>query len=69
MKTVTLKGKGGHKGKITFKKGGLHLSLHVAQNDKIPLQKMRAALKGKYGKKAASQARFAKNVLTKSKTK
>lgn len=63
-KTVTLKGKGGHSGKITFKKGGLHLSLHVKQSDKIPVEKMKAALHGKYGGKAKKQAMFGKNVLT-----
>jgi hypothetical protein len=49
---------------ISFKIGGLHASLSVPQGQKIPAQKMQAALNGHYGPKAASQARFAKNVLT-----
>lgn len=48
---------------IAFKKGGLHASLGVAQDNKIPVSKMRAALRGDYGPKAQKQARFAKNVL------
>ncbi len=48
---------------ITFEKGGLHRSLNVPSSEKIPSSKFRAALAGTYGKKAASQARFAKNVL------
>jgi hypothetical protein len=52
---------------IAFKKGGLHASLHVPQDKKIPAKKKAAALKGKYGAKAKRQALFAKNVLSKSK--
>lgn len=62
MKTETIPAKDGHK-KITFVKGGLHSSLGVPQGEKIPASKMQAALAGRYGGKAASQARFAKNVL------
>jgi hypothetical protein len=49
---------------ITFQKGGLHKSLHVPQDEKIPTSKFKSALKGEYGKKAKKQAQFKKNVLT-----
>jgi hypothetical protein len=49
---------------ITFKPGGLHASLGVPKGQPIPPGKMQGALNGDYGPKAASQARFAKNVLT-----
>lgn len=60
---VTLKAKPGQK-KITFKAGGLHKSTDTPAGKPIPASKKAAALAGKYGKKAAAQARFAKNVLT-----
>lgn len=63
MANIKIKAKGGHKA-ISFEKGGLHKSLGISMGDKIPGNKMQAALQGKYGGKAASQARFAKNVLT-----
>ena len=50
---------------VAFTKGGLHSSVGVAQGKKIPASKVEAALEGKYGKKAAKQARFYKNVLKK----
>jgi hypothetical protein len=49
---------------ITFTPGGLHASTGTPAGEKIPAGKKRAALLGKLGKKAAAQARFAKNVLT-----
>lgn len=61
-KKVTIREAG--KKPITFKKGGLHESTHTPANKPIPAAKKEAALEGKYGKKAAAQARFAKNVLT-----
>jgi hypothetical protein len=61
--TVVIKKKG--KPAIGFKKGGLHSSLGIAQGEKIPASKMKAALAGKYGEKAKKQAEFAKNVLAK----
>jgi len=48
---------------ITFHEGGLHESLGVPKSQKIPPSKMKAALAGNYGPKAAAQARFKKNVL------
>lgn len=59
----TLKPKSPGQRKISFRKGGLHASLGVAQGKKIPAAKRRAALAGKYGPKAKRQAEFAKNVL------
>lgn len=62
-KTQTIKSPG--KKPITFEKGGLHKSLGVPADKKIPASKMRAAAKGTYGPKAQRQANFAKNVLGK----
>lgn len=60
---VTLKpSKPGQK-KITYKKGGLHASLGVAQGKKIPKAKLRAAAAGKYGIKAKKEALMAENVF------
>ena len=61
MKTQTIH-KEGEK-PITFHPGGLHKSLGIKQGEKIPKSKMMAAMRGDYGKLAASRARFAKNVL------
>jgi hypothetical protein len=61
-KKETIPAKAGHKA-ITFDKGGLHKSLGISQNKKIPAAKKEAALEGKYGPKAKKQAQFAKNVL------
>ena len=63
--TVVIKGKG--KKPMSFKKGGLHASLNVPQDENIPADKMAKALRGDYGPKAQKQARFAKNVLAKGK--
>lgn len=54
-----------HLGKKSVKitPGGLHKSLHVPADKKIPAKKFKAALEGKYGKKAQKQAQFKKNVL------
>jgi hypothetical protein len=52
---------------IKFHKGGLHESLGVAADKKIPKEKIEAALSGSYGDKAQKQAQFAKNVLVGSK--
>lgn len=62
MKTETIKGKDGKK-PIKFKAGGLHSSLGVPQDKKIPSSKKAAALNGSYGSTAKKQAQFAKNVL------
>lgn len=61
---VTLKPTKAGQKKITFKAGGLHASTGTPMGKKIPAKKKSAALAGKLGKKAAAQARFAKNVLT-----
>ena len=53
---------------ITFRQGGLRESLGVPKGQRIPAAKMRAALARQYGPTAAAQARFAKNVLTGSKS-
>ena len=63
LKTVTLKKTEPGQKKITFHKGGLHQSLHVAQGQKIPANLMQAAIAGREGPKAKQQANFAKNVL------
>lgn len=47
---------------ISFQKGGLHESLGVTEGEPIPPAKMRAALAGKYGPKAARQARLAQTL-------
>lgn len=54
----------GDKPAIKFKKGGLHASLGLSPNKKIPASMMAAAAAGQYGPKAKRQANFAKNVLT-----
>jgi len=59
---TTIPAKGGSKA-ITFQPGGLHKSLGVPQGQPIPAAKMAAALAGKAGPKAKSQALFARNVL------
>jgi hypothetical protein len=61
---VTLKPTKPGQKKITYTKGGLHTSTGTPQGKKIPASKMKAALAGKYGKKAKQQADFKKNVLT-----
>jgi hypothetical protein len=48
---------------IKFHEGGLHESLGIAKNKKIPKSRLRAALSGKEGPKAEKQAQFMKNVL------
>lgn len=48
---------------ISFHVGGLHQSTHTPPGEKIPASKRAAAIAGKYGPKAKSQALFAKNVL------
>lgn len=50
--------------KITFTKGGLHVSTGTPQDQPIPAKKKQAALDGELGPKAEKQAMFAKNVLT-----
>jgi hypothetical protein len=64
MAMETIPAKNGYK-KLTFKKIGLHQSLGIPPTEKIPAEKMQAALDGQYGAKAKAQAEFAKNVLTK----
>jgi hypothetical protein len=49
---------------ITFQKGGLHESTDTPSGDKIPSEKVKAALSGSYGPKAKRQALFMRNVLT-----
>lgn len=63
-KKVTLKPTKAGQKPIKFTKGGLHASTGTPQGKKIPASKKKAALAGKFGKKAAAQARFAANVLT-----
>ena len=48
---------------IEFKKGGLHETTSTAPGDKIPKEKIAAALAGKYGPKGKAQALFMKNIL------
>lgn len=48
---------------IKFHPGGLHKSLGVKKDEKIPASKMAAAKEGEYGNLAKKQAMFAKNVL------
>jgi hypothetical protein len=56
--------KEGHK-PIHFKEGGLHNTTSTPQGEKIPSDKIQAALSGKYGAKGVKQANFMKNVLHK----
>lgn len=44
--------------------GALHRDLGVAMGQKIPAAKMAAARAGKYGKKTAARARFAKELAS-----
>jgi hypothetical protein len=55
--TVVIKDKG--KKPMGFKKGGLHQSLNVPQDQPIPAGKKAAALAGKYGPLAKKQAVYA----------
>lgn len=48
---------------VTFEQGGLHRSLGVPQDQKIPASKMAAAKRGDYGPKAQKQANFAQGML------
>jgi hypothetical protein len=50
---------------LSFRKCGLHNSIGVSCNKKLTAQQISDALAGKYGKKAVSQARFYRNVLSK----
>lgn len=50
---------------LSFQKGGLHKSLNVPQDKKIPASKMVAAKAGKYGPKAKKQANLATGALAK----
>ena len=62
-KTVTIRKKG--KKPITFEEGGLHRSLGVPMDKKIPAGKMHAAMAGDYGPKAKKQAMMAQGPLAK----
>ncbi len=62
-RTVTIKAKG--KEPVRFRKGGLHRSLGVKEGERIPAEKMRAALAGRYGPKAKKQAQMAVGMLKK----
>lgn len=42
--------------------GALHKDLGVAMGEKIPAKKMEEARSGKFGKKTAARARFAKEL-------
>ncbi len=64
-KTRTIKSKKKGQKPITFHPGGLHSSTGTPKGQKIPASKIAKALSGGFGPKAASQARFAKNVLNK----
>ncbi len=48
---------------IEFKKGGLHTTTGTPQDEKIPKEKIAAALAGRFGAKGKAQALFMKNVL------
>lgn len=48
--------------KAIKKPGQLHKDLHVPEGEKIPASKLEAAAEGKYGKKTAQRARFAKTL-------
>jgi len=61
-RTVKPKAGSGQK-PVSFTPFGLHASLGVPKGKPIPAAKMRAALNGQHGPKAAAQARFAVNVL------
>lgn len=61
-KTQTISGGQGKK-PVTFKKGGLHESLGVPADQKIPAAKMAKAQAGDYGPKAQKQANMAQGML------
>lgn len=67
MKTIGPSKKG--QKPITFKVGGLHESTSTPMDKTIPEAKVEAAASGKMGTKAARQAAFVKNVLSKKKGK
>jgi hypothetical protein len=48
---------------IKFKPGALHEQLKVPEGEKIPSEKMQAALSGRLGPLAKKRAEFAHNVL------
>lgn len=48
---------------ISFTPGGLHTTTGTPPGEKIPADKIAAALAGKYGPKGKQQALFMKNVL------
>lgn len=48
---------------LNFKPGGLHKSTGTPKGQKIPKSKIRAAMAGRFGKKAVKQANMAKNVF------
>ena len=52
-----------HIGKVSFRKGGLHHSLHVPEGQKIPASKMSSARAGNYGPLAKKQAVMATGML------
>lgn len=47
---------------ISFRKGGLHRSLGIPEDEKIPASKLAAAAAGDYGPKAKKQAALAKGL-------
>ena len=61
---VTLKPKKSGQKPISFRAGGLHKSLGVPQGQKIPQEKINAAVRGEYGPLAKKQALLKANVLT-----
>ena len=61
---VTLKKSNPSQKTIKFHKGGLHASLGVSPDKKIPPNLIQSAMAGKKGAKAKKQAEFMKNVLT-----
>jgi hypothetical protein len=63
-KTETLKPTKAGEKPITFHPGKLHKHLGVPEGQKIPADKMAAALRGDYGEAARKEAQFKKNVLT-----
>ena len=64
-KKVTMKPQKKGQEPVTFGKGGLHRSLGVPEDEKIPESKVRAAAAGRYGPKAKKQALMYLNMLKK----
>ncbi len=65
MAKVTMHPKKKGQKPVTFNKGGLHETTNTPAGEKIPVEKIRAALAGRYGPKGKKQAVMAQGMLKK----